>query len=158
MLGHAIPGGGPRGAGAAGKRISIRRSCDLMLDWAGIMQKLVPSAERIEFTNSGTEAIMLGVRLARAYTGGGTIRFQFHFAGAYDAVTWATRNLSRFPFRGGEFLPFGGGRHNRSSDEQEAVLEEALRNRDVAAVMVEAAGASSGVVEISLPFIKPCGI
>jgi len=32
--------------------------CDLAVEWAELIQKLVPSAERIEFMNSGTEAIM----------------------------------------------------------------------------------------------------
>src|SRR2546430_11889930 len=37
--------------------------------WAEWVLKLVPSAERVRFTSSGTEATMMAVRLPRAFTG-----------------------------------------------------------------------------------------
>ena len=37
--------------------------------WARAIQRLVPSAERVRFTSSGTEATLMAVRLARAFTG-----------------------------------------------------------------------------------------
>ena len=52
------------------------------------MQRLVPSAERVRFTSSGTEATLMAVRLARAFTGRQTIlRFQGHFHGWHDHMT-----------------------------------------------------------------------
>jgi len=33
------------------------------------VQRLVPSAERIRFTSSGTEATLMALRLARMFTG-----------------------------------------------------------------------------------------
>ena len=41
----------------------------LHIEWAELVQKLVPSAERVRFVNSGTEATLLAIRLARAFTG-----------------------------------------------------------------------------------------
>src|SRR5215210_5978617 len=38
-------------------------------DWAELVIRLIPSAERVRFTNSGTEATLLALRLARAATG-----------------------------------------------------------------------------------------
>lgn len=57
------------------------------------VSKLVPSVEMIRFNNSGTEANMHAVRLARAYTKRSKIgKFEGHFHGAYDplfsAVSW----------------------------------------------------------------------
>ena len=50
--------------------------------------ELVPSAERVKFTGSGTEATMMAVRLARAYTGRQKfLKFQGHFHGWSDAMT-----------------------------------------------------------------------
>ena len=50
--------------------------------------KLVPSAERVRFTSSGTEATMMAVRLARAFTGKSKlIRFKHHFHGWHDHMT-----------------------------------------------------------------------
>jgi glutamate-1-semialdehyde 2,1-aminomutase len=39
------------------------------VEWAELIQQLVPSAEMVRFCCSGTEATMYAVRLARAYTG-----------------------------------------------------------------------------------------
>lgn len=44
-------------------------SHQLEVEWGEEIRRLVPSAERIRFTNSGTEATLLGLRLARAATG-----------------------------------------------------------------------------------------
>jgi len=47
---------------------------------------MVPSAEAVRFTNSGTEATMLALRLARAYTGRTKfLKFEGHYHGWYDA-------------------------------------------------------------------------
>src|SRR5262249_59713746 len=56
--------------------------------WAQWVMKLVPSAERVRFTSSGTEATMMAVRLARAFTGKSKfIRFKHHFHGWHDHMT-----------------------------------------------------------------------
>ena len=39
--------------------------------WAQAVKRLVPAAERLRFTSSGTEATLMAVRLARAFTGRG---------------------------------------------------------------------------------------
>ena len=154
MLGHAHPVVVRAAQEQLEKGVQFGTCCDLMLDWAGIIQRLVPSAERIEFMNSGTEAIMYGVRLARAFTGRKKIiRFQFHFAGAYDAVTVGYKKPFQVSLSGG-VLPSAVEDTVVLPMNEEAVLEMALRNRDVAVVMVEAAGASSGVVGIKPSFYQ----
>jgi glutamate-1-semialdehyde 2,1-aminomutase len=46
----------------------------------------IPAAERWRFANSGTEAVMMAIRLARAATGrAGVLRFQGAYHGSYDA-------------------------------------------------------------------------
>jgi glutamate-1-semialdehyde 2,1-aminomutase len=55
------------------------------IEWAQRICSLVPSAERVRFTNSGTEATLLAFRIARAYTGKRLItRFDGHFHGWHD--------------------------------------------------------------------------
>src|SRR6202140_4853401 len=45
-------------------------------------QRMVPSAEAVRFTNSGSEATMLALRLARAHTGRTKfLKFQGHYHG-----------------------------------------------------------------------------
>ena len=49
------------------------------------VRKLIPSAEKVRFHSSGTEAVMMGLRLARAYTGKSKmIKFDDHFHGWSD--------------------------------------------------------------------------
>lgn len=50
--------------------------------------EVIPSAERVRFANSGTEATLAAVRLARAYTGKEKIlKFEGHFHGMHE-MTW----------------------------------------------------------------------
>ena len=41
--------------------------CELELRWAQLIQRLMPAAELVRFTSSGTEATLLAIRLARAF-------------------------------------------------------------------------------------------
>lgn len=51
------------------------------------IQALYPSMERLRYTNSGTEATLLAIRLAYAYTGKHKIaKFEGHYHGGYDQV------------------------------------------------------------------------
>ena len=127
-------------------------ACDLAVEWAELIQKLVPSAELIEFMNSGTEAIMYGIRLARAFTKRDkVVRFQFHFAGAYDAISVGNKKPFDVPVSAG-ILPSTVQDTVVIPINSEEALENALKKRDVAVVIAEAAGSSSGVVGIHLSF------
>tara|TARA_A100001037_G_scaffold306251_1_gene350187 strand:+ start:3952 stop:5346 length:1395 start_codon:yes stop_codon:yes gene_type:complete len=53
--------------------------------WAQLITRLVPSAELVRFTSSGTEATHMALRVARAFTGRRRIiRFMGHFHGWHD--------------------------------------------------------------------------
>lgn len=59
----------------------------LELEWAEKVIDIVPCAEVVRFTSSGTEAVMLAVRLARNFTGRTTlIQFEDHFHGWGDVA------------------------------------------------------------------------
>ncbi len=64
-------------------------SChDLEIEWGQLVQKLVPSAEKVRFTGSGTEATLMALRLSRLYTGRPRfLKFRGHFHGWHDYVT-----------------------------------------------------------------------
>ncbi|HWQ13639.1 MAG TPA: aspartate aminotransferase family protein [Roseiflexaceae bacterium] len=60
---------------------------DLEVELAETLCRLVPSAERVLLTNSGSEATFAALRLARAVTGRNTIiKFQGTYHGWHDAV------------------------------------------------------------------------
>jgi glutamate-1-semialdehyde 2,1-aminomutase len=53
-----------------------------------LVKQLIPSAERVRFTGSGTEATMMCLRLARLATGQPKfLKFHGHFHGWHDVVT-----------------------------------------------------------------------
>jgi glutamate-1-semialdehyde 2,1-aminomutase len=60
-------------------------SChELSLKLAELIVKLLPSAEEVRYMQSGTEANMLAIRVARAYTGKNkVIKFRGHFHGYF---------------------------------------------------------------------------
>src|SRR5262250_2121984 len=63
-------------------------SHELEVRWAELVCELIPSAEKVRFTASGTEASHMAIRLARAWTGKEKIvRFVGHFHGWHDNVT-----------------------------------------------------------------------
>jgi glutamate-1-semialdehyde 2,1-aminomutase len=54
------------------------------------MQSMVPCAERVAFTSSGSEAVQLMMRLARAHTGRRLIlKFEGHYHGWMDTALWS---------------------------------------------------------------------
>lgn len=55
------------------------------------ISKMVPAAELVRFSNSGTEAVMAALRLARAYTGKDDyIILEGSYHGLFDAAMWYT--------------------------------------------------------------------
>ena len=58
---------------------------ELEVEWAEWVRKLVPSVELIRFTNSGTEATLMALRVARIATGRNKVlKFAGHFHGWHD--------------------------------------------------------------------------
>ncbi|TWI57180.1 aspartate aminotransferase family protein [Halalkalibacter nanhaiisediminis] len=59
----------------------------LEVEMGETIQTLYPSMERLRYTNSGTEATLLALRIAAAYTGKRKIaKFEGHYHGGYDEV------------------------------------------------------------------------
>jgi len=129
-------------------------SHELEVVWAGLVQRLIPSAERVRFTGSGTEASHLALRLARAYTGKSKIvRFVGHFHGWHDQV--AGGGMSHFDGSAPAGIPasVAGESLLLPADDASPALE-ALRTRDdIAAVMLEPSGASWGQVPLPPGFL-----
>ncbi|MDP6037859.1 MAG: aminotransferase class III-fold pyridoxal phosphate-dependent enzyme, partial [Candidatus Latescibacteria bacterium] len=65
-------------------------SHELELEWAEQIIQMVPCAEKVRFTGSGTEASLLALRIARAYKNKPKIlRFTANFHGWHDQVAFA---------------------------------------------------------------------
>ncbi|MFN8636523.1 MAG: aminotransferase class III-fold pyridoxal phosphate-dependent enzyme [Chloroflexota bacterium] len=123
-----------------------------MLEWAGLIHKLIPCAERVRFDNSGTEGTMLALRLARAFTGKTKVlRFEGHFSGWHDYVGRGAYP----PFDRSVSLGIPQSTLDTivvipaDLDRAEQVLRE---DQDIAAVMLEPSGASWGTVPLTHDF------
>ncbi|MFN8593077.1 MAG: aminotransferase class III-fold pyridoxal phosphate-dependent enzyme [Thermomicrobiales bacterium] len=127
----ALPHGTHFGAGHQGE-----------VDWAREVVRLVPSAEQVKFTGSGTESTMLAIRIARAFTGRSTIvKLEGHFHGWHDYLLKGERP----PFESAAQPGIPSETLSTVSvvpTDDLAMLEERLAQGDVAALILEPSGGS----------------
>src|SRR5512142_3187482 len=120
---------------------------ELECEWAEMVTDLVPSAELVRFTASGTEASLLALRLARAATGRErVVKLAGHFHGWHDQVSFGTDA----PFRGPDTAGVPGvlGQVITVVPADARAVADALAGRDVAAVILEPSGAAWGTVPL----------
>ncbi len=87
ILGHAHPTVVEAIQRTAQMGSSFGAPCQLEIELARLIQQFVPSIELIRFVNSGTEATMSALRLARAYTGRSKIvKFEGCYHGHADML------------------------------------------------------------------------
>jgi len=87
LLGHAHPDVVKALTEQTSRGTFFADSHPLEVDWAELIQGLIPCAERVRFVGSGTEATMLAIRIARAYSGKNKIlRFEGHYHGWHEFV------------------------------------------------------------------------
>ncbi len=123
---------------------------ELELRWAEAVKKCFPHLQRLRFTSSGTEATLLALRLARAYTCKPTvIRFAGHFHGWHDLLAQDAPDKV-LP---GTLQQLASGLLVLDADIE--VLERTLAQRDdIAAVVLEPSGASYGTQPTPDSFLK----
>lgn len=155
LLGHADPEvvEAIRAAAALGTHFGNDHPQQIV--WAEQIQSLVPSADRVRFVNSGTEATALAFRLARAFTGQSRIlRFEGHFHGWHDDVVHGFQ--PPFDAEGSCGIP-ASIRENLAMlpDGDIEQVERLLTGENrFAAVIIEPSGASWGRVPIDVEFLR----
>ncbi len=123
------------------------------LTWSQLIRELVPSAQKVRFTSSGTEAVMLAMRLARAFSERDKIlKFDFHFHGWYDAVV-GSRFTEQYGPRSGGVPPEVQSNTLSIPANDLRLLEETFATNDVAAVILEPTGASWGTLPLADGFL-----
>jgi len=127
----------------------LSASSDLEIRWADLVKELIPCAEKVRFTSSGTEAVMMAMRMARAYTGRSkVIKFFDHFHGWSDyANAGGLTGMDGIPDNVLETMivlqPGDIG-----------AVETAIQNNDVAAIIIESTGAHMGSTPIHPDFLQ----
>jgi glutamate-1-semialdehyde 2,1-aminomutase len=90
VLGHAYRRVETRVRHAARKGSVYALDTHAEIDVAKKLVENVPCAEMVRFSNTGTEATMHAIRIARAFTGREKIlKFEGHFHGAHDYLLWS---------------------------------------------------------------------
>jgi glutamate-1-semialdehyde 2,1-aminomutase len=119
---------------------------ELEIRWAELIAALVPSAELVRFTMSGTEATHLALRIARAHTRRShVVKFEGHFHGWHDGVIAAVEPPFEVPISAGVPPSVLDTLLICPPNDLDAV-ETLLARGDVAAVILEPSGGSSGLV------------
>ena len=133
-----------------GKGMHLAAANALEVQWARRITQMVPSAEKVRFTASGTEATQLAIRLARAATGRPhVVRFQSHFHGWHDQVSFGVSEHMDGTASVG-VLPEVAANTSLVAPNDVAAVERVLGARkDVAAVIIEPIGSSSGMIPTS---------
>ena len=147
--GHCDPDVTAALAAQLGRGVSFSEPAEAEIELARMLVERVPSVRQVHFRSSGTEAVMMAVKLARAFTGRPMVaKFEGAYHGYYDYVQmsfsstpadWGeARAPSRVPSSGGLsasvrdevlVLPFN------DPDGVERLLAE--HGRNVAALLVE---------------------
>ena len=147
ILGHSHPAI----AEAVSKQIlrgtHLGASTDEEMRWAKAIQALVPSVEKLRFHSSGTEATLMAMRLARAYTARNkVIKLQDHFHGWHDyAMAGSDRSAPGIPdvsLSTMVIVPAG---------DLTAVEDVLNRDKDIAALILEPTGAHYGQLPFDIP-------
>ncbi len=154
ILGHAHPAM----VAAVTKQIGIGThwgsSHELEVRWAELINRLIPCAERVRFTASGTEATQLAIRLARAYTGKPKIvRFVGHFHGWHDQVVGGSNSHYDGGTPAGVLSGITGETILMPADDLDAVDALLAERKDIAGVLLEPSGAAWGQVPLAAGFL-----
>ena len=158
-LGHAHPAVAGAISDAASTGAHFATATEIEIEVAELLRKLAPCAERVRFANTGTEAVMAALRLARGYTGRPKIiKFEGHYHGWYDDLLISSNPLPvtamghpRDPIK----IPDSSGLNQHALDDTIVApwndlpaLERAIENHpgQVAAIITEGIMANMGVI------------
>ena len=123
-------------------------STDREIEWGNWVRELIPTAEKVRFHSSGTEADMMAIRMARAYTGKSkVIKFEDHFHGWSDYLVAGSEGIGGIPQ---ETLNTMIVLPPNDIETFEKTLQE---NDDIAAVILEPTGAHMGLEPILPEFL-----
>jgi glutamate-1-semialdehyde 2,1-aminomutase len=123
---------------------------DVETEAARLVCEMVPCAERMRFASSGSEAVQIALRLARAATGRGTvIKFEGQYHGWLDNVLWSVSpppganapvagSLGQMEAAGADIIAM------RWNDAD--TLRARLDRGDIAAVIMEPAMCNAGAI------------
>ena len=125
---------------------------------AKIVCDAFPGMDKVRFVNSGTEAVLSGIRLARAFTGKDKI---IKFAGCYHGhqdslLVAAGSGLATLSLPGSKGVPEGAVKNTliATYNDLDSVKAHFEKHDDIAGVIIEPIGGNMGVVVPQNNFLK----
>ena len=129
-------------------------SHELEIEWAERVKALIPTAERVRFTSSGTEATLMAVRLARAFTGKSKlVRFLTNFHGWHDHMTAGHASHFDGSATAGVIAEIAAHTILLPPGDTASMRAALAGDDDIAAVILEPTGASFGMVPLAPEFL-----
>ncbi len=151
ILGHAHPAVLESVASAAKDGLSFGAATRREVEMAELICSIVPGMEMVRMVNSGTEAVMSAIRVARGYTGRNKIiKFSGCYHGHTDAMlVKAGSGLMTQGIPGSAGVPAGCTADTLTAKYNDLESVKALFSAnpgEIAAVILEPVGANMGVV------------
>ncbi|HIE30380.1 TPA: aminotransferase class III-fold pyridoxal phosphate-dependent enzyme, partial [Candidatus Poribacteria bacterium] len=124
------------------------------VEWAELVIDMVPSAEKVRFTSSGTEATLMAIRLSRTFTGKNKLlKFAGHFHGWHDQVILGANPPYETP-PPGIIKEVVDTTVIRPPNDIEAVEKTLQTDNDIAGVIIEPTGGGFGTIPTGGEFLK----
>jgi len=141
ILGHANPKVVAAVREQAAKGTALGALIPTVVRWAELVCNMVPTVDKVRFTNSGTEAVMMAIRVARGITEKHLVlKTDGCYHGSYDPVVFPSdaAGISRGNRAESIIVPY-----NDKKAAEQAIVE----NKDrLAAVIVEGAMGAGGMI------------
>jgi glutamate-1-semialdehyde 2,1-aminomutase len=159
ILGHAFPQVIRDIKSRMNSGLSFGLTSAAEIELAGAIKEAVGFIEKIRFTNSGTEAVMGAVRLARGYTGRTKIlKFGHSYHGSADyLLAKSGSGLATLGISASKGVPQDFIKHTMVAPYGDSeCLENVFKKsgRQIAAVLVEPVGGNHGVLPPDIKFLK----
>jgi glutamate-1-semialdehyde 2,1-aminomutase len=151
ILGHAHPEVVEALKQAVERGTSYGAPTALETELADLVNELVPSAEQVRFVNSGTEATMSVLRLARAYTGRDKIiKLQGNYHGHADfLLVQAGSGVATLGLPDSPGVPQGAAQDTLTAPFNDLEAVETIfksHGEEIAAIIVEPVAGNMGVI------------
>jgi glutamate-1-semialdehyde 2,1-aminomutase len=155
LLGHGHPVVVEAVQRQAGRGTHPGACHELEIEWGQWVQRLIPSAEKLRFVSSGTEATLMALRLARIFTGKPKIlKFAGHFHGWHDFLIAGADGLSDGTSVPGVPAEVATDTVIIPPNDPAAVEQSLAKDSQIGSVILEPTGGHFGAVPIRGEFLK----
>lgn len=151
ILGHAAPAVVDAVRDAAGRGLSYGAATEAEVELAALVTESMPSIEMVRFVNSGTEATMSAIRVARGFTGRSkVVKFEGCYHGHSDGLlVQAGSGVATLALPDSAGVPPSFAAETLVCPYNDVAALEAIfdaHGEEIAAVIVEPVAANMGVV------------